>query len=268
MPLVALEHIKRMRGGAQSHLMRCSDGRYYVVKFLNNPQHVRVLANEMIATRLAEHVGLPVSETGIVEVSDELIEQTPELHVQLAHNTLRCRSGLQFGSQYVVDPLKGQVFDYMPPEILPHVRNFETFTGMLALDKWTGNADGRQAAFWRLLRRRKYTAAFIDQGYCFNGAEWSFPCDPQRGVYAQNEVYSRVSEWNSFDPWLTAIESFSESKAWDIAGMVPSEWYEGDVAELTKLISTLLARRSEVRSFIETFRISVRRPFPRWLRAA
>jgi hypothetical protein len=44
--LRAMEQIRRMRGGAQSHLMRCSDGRehdlYYVVKFQNNPQHCRV----------------------------------------------------------------------------------------------------------------------------------------------------------------------------------------------------------------------------------
>ena len=60
MPTTAVQHVKRMRGGAQSHLMRCDDGHYYVVKFRNNPQHERVLANEFLATRLAERVGLPV----------------------------------------------------------------------------------------------------------------------------------------------------------------------------------------------------------------
>jgi len=28
-----VEHIRPMRGGSQPHLMRCSDGHYYVVKF-------------------------------------------------------------------------------------------------------------------------------------------------------------------------------------------------------------------------------------------
>ena len=41
--LRALEQIRRMRGGAQSHLMRCSDGLYYVVKFQSNPQHRSIL---------------------------------------------------------------------------------------------------------------------------------------------------------------------------------------------------------------------------------
>jgi hypothetical protein len=31
----AVQHIRRMRGGAQAHLMRCSDGHFYVVKFRN-----------------------------------------------------------------------------------------------------------------------------------------------------------------------------------------------------------------------------------------
>ncbi len=40
MPTQAVQHIRRMRGGAQSHLMRCADSNYYVVKFQNNPQPV------------------------------------------------------------------------------------------------------------------------------------------------------------------------------------------------------------------------------------
>jgi hypothetical protein len=79
-------------------------------------------------------------------------------------------------------------------------------TGAGQVDKWTGNADGRQAAFWRHSRERKYTATFIDQGYCFNAGEWTFPDFTLRGVYARNEVYARVCGWQSFEPWLSRIE--------------------------------------------------------------
>jgi hypothetical protein len=41
-----------MRGGSQSRLLQASDDACYVTKFQNNPQHVRVLANEMFATNL------------------------------------------------------------------------------------------------------------------------------------------------------------------------------------------------------------------------
>jgi hypothetical protein len=257
-----------MRGGAQGHLMRCSDGNFYVVKFRNNPQGLRVLANEMLATRLAERVGLPVPITEVVQVDDWLVEHTPELSIQLAHNTIRCQAGLQFGSQYVVSPLEGQVFDYLPVEMLDRVRNLETFAGMLVVDKWTGNANGRQAAFWRKLREKKYTAAFIDQGYCFNAGEWTFPDFPLRGVYARNEVYDGVRGWESFEPWLSRVEKMEVDVLWTLAGEIPPEWYGGEWDALEKLARELIVRRELVRGLIESFRISPRRPFPGWAEQA
>jgi hypothetical protein len=253
-----------MRGGAQGHLMRCSDGHYYVVKFRNNPQHLRVLANEMLATRLAERAGLRVPVTEVVEVDQWLVEKTPELSIQLAHNTIRCQAGLQFGSRYVVDPMQGQVFDYMPVEMLGRVKNLHEFAGMLVLDKWTGNANGRQAAFWRMSRQKLYTASFIDQGYCFNAGEWTFPDYPLRGVYARNEVYAGVRGWESFEPWLSNIERMDPKIVRKIAGEIPPEWYESDWDVLGKLTEELIARRKMVRGLIEVFRTSVRRPFPEW----
>jgi hypothetical protein len=248
--------------------MRCSDGHYYVVKFRNNPQHLRVLANEMLATRLAERVGLPVPVTEVVEVDEWLVEHTTELSIQLAHNTKRCESGLQFGSRYVVDPFQGQVLDYVPVEMLDRVRNLETFAGMLVLDKWTGNANGRQAAFWRKSRERLYTASFIDQGYCFNAGEWTFPDYPLRGVYARNEVYAGVRGWESFEPWLSRVENMETDAVWSVVNEIPPEWYESDTEELEKLARILIARRSVVRELIAAFRASPRDPFPGWVEQA
>ena len=264
MGIVALQHVRRMRGGAQGHLMRCSDGHFYVIKFLNNPQHPRILANELFATRLAEHLGLPVPATKVVEVSDWLIQHTPELHIQLANHTIPCHAGLQFGSRYAVNPLEGQVFDYLPMEMRDRVRNLDTFAGMLVLDKWTGNADGRQATFWRRSRERKYTASFIDQGYCFNAGEWTFPDYPLRGVYARNEVYEGVRGWDSFEPWLSRMEKLEEDAVWNFAGEIPPGWYSEQWDELEKLVRTLMERRGLVRELIEAFRVSSRRPFPKW----
>jgi len=245
--------------------MRCSDGQYYVVKFRNNPQHLRVLVNEMLANRLAERAGLPVPITEVVEVEQWLITHTAELNIQLAHRTIPCEPGLQFGSRYVISPLEGQVFDYIPMEMLERVRNLETFAGMLVIDKWTGNANGRQAAFWRRMRERKYTASFIDQGYCFNAGEWSFPDNPLRGVYARNDVYAPVEGWASFEPWLSRVESMEEDVIWSVAGEIPPEWYDGDTDALEELIAGLLARRGRVRELIVQFRESDRKPFPNWI---
>ncbi len=264
MAVQAVQHVRRMRGGAQGHLMRCSDGNFYVVKFRNNPQHMRVLANEMLATRLAEGAVLPVPATEVVEVGEWLVAHTPDLNIQLAGGTIPCQAGLQFGSRYVVNPLEGQVFDYLPVEMLERVRNRESFAGILAIDKWTGNANGRQAAFWRRMQERKYTVAFIDQGYCFNAGEWTFPDYPMRGVYARNEVYVSVKGWESFEPWLSRIETMKAELIWAAAGDIPPEWYDSDWGALEQLVLSLLERRAIIRELITAFRMSARRPFPEW----
>ncbi len=245
-------------------MMRCDDGHYYVVKFRNNPQHLRVLANEFLATRLAEVLGLPVPAAEVVEVEEWLVRHTPELNIQLAGNTIPCQAGLQFGSSYAVNPLEGQVFDYLPMEMLDRVRNVGAFAGILTVDKWTGNANGRQAAFWRKSRERNYTASFIDQGYCFNAGEWNFPDNPLRGVYARNEVYAGVTGWQSFEPWLSNIESMDSENIWRVAEEIPPEWYCGEWDALERLTQALIERRTLVRNLILAFRISQRRPFPLW----
>jgi len=135
-----------MRGGAQSHLMRAFDGNFYVVKFLNNPQHPRVLVNEWIATHLAARIGLPVPVPVVVDVGEWLIRKTPELHIQLGGHIAPRQAGSQFGSQYVINPIEGHVFDYMPESLLRpsagRVRNIEVFAGMLAFDKWSATPTG------------------------------------------------------------------------------------------------------------------------------
>ena len=263
MQLEAVSHVRRMRGGAQSHLMRCTDGYDYVVKFLNNPQHPRVLLNEWLGTRLAGMIGLPVAEVAVVHVGEELVAHAPDLVVEIGGLRKKLTSGLCLGSRYVVSPFDGQAYDYLPENMMNRVRNVGEFAGALAFDKWTCNADGRQAVFWKRNRERKFTATFIDQGYCFNAGEWNFQDAPLRGVFGRNDVYSCVTSWESFEPWLSRIEHFPESSLWPLLQEVPPEWY-GAIEEVGGLLSRLLVRRSRVRGLVLDFKNSSRNPFPNW----
>ncbi len=119
-----------MRGGAQSQLMLGSDGKLWVVKFQNNPQHLRVLANEMIATRLAAAIGLTVPATDIVEVTEWLIQNSAEMYVELGRGRREpCSAGLQFGSQFAGGLMPGQVVDYLPEQQMSEVRNVRNLRG-------------------------------------------------------------------------------------------------------------------------------------------
>ena len=242
-----------------------ADGKLWVVKFQNNPQHIRVLANELIATRLADAVGLTVPVSDVIEVTEWLVANTSDMLMELGRGAIeRCKAGLQFGSQFIGGLMPGQVMDYLPEPQLAEVRNLGEFTGMLVVDKWTGNCNGRQAVFERKARERKYRATFIDQGYCFNAGEWTFPDSPLRGVYARNSVYRGVTGWKSFEPWLSRVEELPPEKLWAVAEAVPPEWYGGDLAEIERLMETLLKRRCRVRELIGEFRDSNREPFPFW----
>ena len=265
MAVLAVQAIRRMRGGAQSQLMLGADGKLWVVKFQNNPQHLRVLANELIATRLAQAAGLTVPATDVVEVTEWLIANTRDMHIELPRGqSEKYRAGLQFGSQFIGGQLPGPVVDYLPEQQLDEVRNLQEFAGMLALDKWTGNCNGRQAVFDRKRRERKYRATFIDQGFCFNAGEWTFPDTPLRGVYARNRVYAGVTGWKSFEPWLSRMETMEPDVLWRIAEIVPPEWYGGDTAVIEQLMEKMLLRRGRLRELIGSFRESSREPFPLW----
>jgi len=77
-------------------------------------------------------------------------------------------------------------------------------------------------------------------------------------------VYAGVTSWESFEPWLSRIESFPESSIWPLVDQIPPEWYDSAIYELERLLATLLERRSRVRDLVLSFKKSSRNPFPNW----
>ena len=287
---LALEHVRRMRGGAQAQLMRCDDDGYYIVKFQNNPQHLRILANEMLATRLAARLGLCVPQIEVVEVRPEIIAYTPDLVIQLGLGRKPCAAGKQFGSQFPGHPARMTVHDFLPDEQLAAVRNLSDFLGVLVFDKWTCNTNGRQAIFFREAGEHAtgeapyaapysspasgpsvspyvgpYVGMMIDFGFCFNAGEWDFPDAPLRGLYARHRVYESVAGMEAFEPWLNRLEKqITERVLGEEAAQIPPEWYGGDWNAIERLLERLYGRRKRVRELILSARNSGRDPFPNW----
>ena len=270
--LRALEHIRRMRGGAQSHLMRCSDGHYYVVKFQNNPQHPRILVNELLGTKLASRLGLPTAPVAAIQVDRELIELTPDLCIELPRARVPCQAGLQFGSRYPGNPQRLTVHDFLPDPQLREVENLHDFAGMLVFDKWTCNTNGRQTVFFRDADAAaeqgaaRYRTVMIDQGFCFNAGEWNFPDAPLRGLYARNRVYEGVTGQESFGPWLERLEQRVTERVLDeVIGEIPPDWYGDDLDGLWRLAELLHQRRQRVPELLLAAKRTTRQPFPNWI---
>ncbi|MGH9714595.1 MAG: HipA family kinase [Candidatus Acidiferrales bacterium] len=262
---LAVEQVRRMRGGAQAHLMRCDDEGHYVVKFQNNPQGKRILANELLGTRLAARLGLAAPQAAVVEVREELIAHTEDLVMQLGRGRAPCQPGLQFGSRYPGAPAEVGVFDFLPEEQLRSVVNLSDFCGIFVFDKWTCNTNGRQAIFFRTGGETRYQAQMVDQGFCFNAGEWNFPDAPLRGLYARHRVYDSVCGIESFEPWLARVEEkMTESLVEGIYSEIPPEWYDFEPDALEKMLEQLLRRRKLVRDLIVGAWKSTAQPFPNW----
>jgi hypothetical protein len=269
---LAVQHVRRMNGGTQSHLMRCDDDSYYVVKFKNNPQHLRTLANEMFATRIAARMGICVPQVDVVEVRSSLIEHTSELVIEMAVGRSPCAAGKQFGSKFPGNPSTLAIYGLMPDDLLNHVRNIDDFLGIFVFDKWMCQTDKRQAIFIRRsdfgangTSESGYQAMMIDHGYCFNGGDWNFPDAPLRSLYADRRVYQSVVGLQSFDPWLDRLENgLSLSMLYEEASQVPLEWYCDDHKTWKRLIERLYERRTRVRELIWSARNAVRDAFPNW----
>jgi hypothetical protein len=264
-PLRAVEHVRRMRGGSQSHLMRCSDGNYYVVKFQGNPQGTRILVNELLGTRLAGWLGLPIAISHVIAVSEELIRYSKEMVFELGHGSIPCTAGLCFGSCLPVDPRQASVMDLLPEGPFYDLTNLSDFCGMLVFDKWTCNTDGRQIVFCRKTMNSPFSAVMIDQGFCFNGTEWNFPDAPLRSLYREHPAYKRVCGMNDFEPWLTRLETeISANVLSDIANDIPPEWYAFDTASIQTLLERLNRRRGKVRELLSLAHQAIPRIFPSW----
>jgi hypothetical protein len=276
MPVSARQLIRKMRGGAQSHLIAGEDGELYVVKFTNNPQHRRILVNEWLANAFLRYLQIHVPQTALIQVSEDFLAQNPDVYFSIGSRRESIVPGLHFGSKMSVNPDKVAVFDFLPEKLLGKVENLVEFLGTLVFDKWVGNADSRQAVFFRA-RAKAWTplkgeaparigfyAQMIDHGFAFNGPHWEFLDTPLNGLYFRTSVYEEVTSLDSFQPWLDMVTNFPIEVIDGAWKEIPREWLDEDEDELEKLLENLLKRRRKVSQLLEDVRRKRASAFPNW----
>ncbi len=270
MPLTAVRYVRKMRGGSQAHLLEADDGNWYVVKFRNNPQHRRILVNELAASALLGYLKIAVPETALIRIQGSFLEANPEVYLTLGTRRVAIEEGWHFGSRYPGDPARTAVYDFLPDALLSKVANLDDFRAILIFDKWAANADGRQCVFYRALLRRGenalpgFVARMIDHGFVFNGPNWDFPDSPLQGLYARREVYAAVRSLEDFQPWLDQVRHFPE-EVMDLAWKsIPADWVDGEERELEELLERLYERRKRVPELISACRELRTNPFPNW----
>ncbi len=270
MPVDARRLIRKMRGGAQAHLIEASDGNFYVVKFLNNPQHRRILVNEWIAATFLGYLGLSTPPVAMVRITPEFLETNSDTYVQLGSRKIPPEPGWHFGSRFPGDTLRLAVYDFLPDTLLEKIDNLNEFLGVLAFDKWIGNADARQAIFFRARVKSGersqlgFVAQMIDNGFVFEGPNWRLSDSPLQGIYFRPLVYRAARSLADFEPWLERIRHFPEEVVDQAWKQLPQAWVGGDEEELERLLEMLLRRRSRVPDLIASCRSGRVDPFPEW----
>ncbi len=175
-----------------------------------------------------------------------------------------------------VDPNRVAVFDFLPDTLLGKIENRIDFLGTLVFDKWVGNADSRQAVFFRA-RAKSWTplkgeaparvgffAQMIDHGFAFNGPHWQFQDSPAQGLYFRTAVYDEVRSLESFQPWLSMVENFPIDVIDSAWKEIPRDWLDGDESLLDDLLEALLKRRLRVAALIEEVQRKRAGAFANW----
>jgi hypothetical protein len=237
-----------------------------------------------------------------VQLTPEFIAANPELHIQLGPKRYPPEPGWHFGSRFPGDPIRTVVYDYLPDVLLQGVANRVEFAGVLAFDQWTGNADSRQAIFYRAHvkefvagvgsgatssigraanalhnqaassasalpkkePKQSFVAQMIDHGFLFDGPHWRLGDSPIRGLYHRPIIYQGVRSMADFEPWLDRIVNFPEDVIDQTLKQIPAWWIAGDEEALKKLMDQLLRRRRRVPDLVEDCKSAPAGVFPDW----
>ncbi|MGH9647123.1 MAG: HipA family kinase, partial [Bryobacteraceae bacterium] len=242
------------------------------------PQHRRVLVNEWIAAAFLHYLGISAPEAAMVQITESYLAGDADTYIQLGRERRAVTPGWHFGSRFPGDPARTVVYDFLPDTLLDTVENLSDFCAVLAFDKWMGNADSRQAIFFRAqvlqplvvghnpdeTRRLGFVAQMVDNGYVFDGPHWRLGESAIQGLYFRPLVYRTVRGLAEFEPWLSRIRNFPEEVVDQAVKRIPPAWLEGDEDDLERLLEGLMRRRTRVPDLIEQCGSAPSNPFPNW----
>lgn len=226
------------------------------VKFLQNPQGPKALANELIGFALAEHLQLPCPQTGVVEVDNTaLVEDV--LEVTFDGDQYRFETGLHLYSQWL-ESTQTLTAKSMAGTAL---QNPEVLAGVAVLDVLINNFD-RKPTNPNLLEHRdpKATITLIDLSMAFGNANWSlgnlqYTALPDVNAplpYAgdMGDFFRRVHP-HDMNPYLEQLAVLDEATLEAMVARVPNAWGITS-AERKALLKYLYARVRASSDYWET----------------
>ncbi|WP_340138227.1 HipA family kinase [Weissella confusa] len=141
---------------------------YFVIKFIqeaiNEEVSGKILFNELLGTKLGEHLGLPVMQGEFFELTQQVIDSSEDL------TRLKAKPGVCYGTKY----LDGQT-SIMSPKALKQVKNKKDFGSIIFYDQFLLN---------------------IDRGA--NRGNWFIDVDLNLRAFDFTQIFGGVEHWNKF----------------------------------------------------------------------
>jgi hypothetical protein len=238
--LTALEHLgATARGVTSPQLFRADDGRVYVVKLQNNRLGPKVLANEWIATKLGEALGLCFPPGGVIKLEERVLNRSRRLAAA------QVAPGRHFACRY----LSGA--EYLCRHNVARAVNRSEMAGVMLLDHLAHNMDRTLNRRNLLLRREAdgWRIYAIDNSHFFRRALWTEETLARlaprvrlnrHGVYGT--LLRHYLQPADFAPYLAQVQDWSDQFLAAVVAGVPAEWLP-HAAEREAVVKFLKARR-------------------------
>lgn len=241
--LTAIAYLGAVGLGVTSpQMFKADDGRIYVVKLMNNRLGPKILANELLACRFAQLLGLCFPAGGVIRIGSDIISKSRRLKMT------RTPAGLHFASQYVSG---GR---YVVRSNLRKVVNKEQMAGVILFDHMFHNLDRTWNRRNLIISRTEagYQIYAIDNSHLFKrgrwNAAWLGKMEPQ---IIMN--YRRAFGWlikyylsaGDFKRYIEKVKEISDRQVDEIIEEIPQEWLP-DESERRALTHYILTRRNMV----------------------
>jgi hypothetical protein len=220
--------VKKQKGGSQSRLVLCDDGKLYVLKMHPNPQGNNVLANEALGAVPLSALGFIVPAWRPITINLKALPSFPELTMEADGRRLPA-CGLHFGSEYLGGP-QYDLFDLIPKG--HRIRNRGQVDAINLFDLWANHYDDRQWMCRRIKNQGLYEAICIDNGHLFGGPDWSDNTEVSLKLWSRYFHKLLMSECLMMEEWLTLFEGRIPRLLPEAIAVIPAEWYKGDIYAL------------------------------------
>jgi hypothetical protein len=231
-------------------------GELYVLKFSGMTGKYGLMG-EVVGTELMCLLGLPVPQWAAIRVTDEFLDQHPEVWYRSGPDSaaIRPESGLHFGSRLTLSAGKQQTYEILPGAWADRVANREDFVGALLVDLWANNCDRRQCVFLAEAASSSFRAVFIDHDHMFGGYYGNERTCARRAMVPDARFYGGVWCDDVVGGWESAIGGVDTASLQAILGHVPSAW--ADASARAFAMNQLQGRQARLNSLIDEASVAI-----------